>query len=161
MKAFKGMWELVLPQGWALRKHLGLNPLQVTKPGDVPSGGIDICYLMDDDDRKRYRDLNGRTHIVAPIVVGTDVFAGDTYRALMAKEDNELHCIDGSNVDGTLIRATFRQEVDERDKLPLMSIGANKAIQAVKMPKHTVATLQLHEMIDALVQNYINAVKIG
>ena len=57
-----------------------------------------------------------------------------------------------------MVRATFRQEVEDSDKLPLISIGTNKAIQAVKMPEHTVATLQLHEMIDALVQNYINAV---
>ena len=158
MKKFKGMWELVLPQGWALRSHLKLSPLGVSDAADFPTGGVDICYLMDQDDRKRYDDSGGTDHIVAPIVVGTDVFAKDTYQALMFKEDNELYCLDGGTIDGTLIRATFRQHKNDTGQLPVISIGKNKAIQSVKMPDHTCALLQVHEMIDSTVQAYVNAV---
>ena len=151
------MIELVLPQGWALRKHLGLKATCIPDLNNVPSGGIDIRYLMDKDDRESYLNSgNNLPHLVAPMVVGTDTLAKDTLNELLKREDNELYCLDGTS--GTLARATFRQKSENDDKLPLISIGNNKAIQAVRMPKHTEAMLDFYEAMASLGQNYTNAV---
>ena len=75
------------------------------------------------------------------------------------KENAELYCLDGGNIDETLTRATFLQHQKDVKKLPLISIGKNKAMQAAPMPEHTEAIAELFNMINATGQNYINAVQ--